>query len=84
MFGVGRKKVRMMTPEQCLEILGYEPGGVPPIGHRTNGFPVYIDTMLKRYETVYAAGGSAQTIFPISLAILQEVTQAMFADVARE
>jgi len=84
MFDVGRKKVRMMTAEQCIEILGYAPGGVPPVGHRQSDCPVYIDTMLKRYETVYAAGGSAQTIFPIELETLQRVTSATFADVAKD
>lgn len=84
MLKVGRKKVRMMTPEQCIDILGYAPGGVPPIGHRQSGFDVYMDDMLKRYETVYAAGGSAQTIFPIALEILQQVTNATFADVVKD
>jgi Cys-tRNA(Pro) deacylase len=84
MFEVGRKKIRMMKVEQCLEILGYAPGGVPPIGHRTSDFIVYLDEMLKRYETVYAAGGSAQTIFPIQLETLQDVTQAIFADVVKD
>ena len=84
LFEVGRKKVRMMNAEQCIEILGYAPGGVPPIGHRKTDFPVYIDDMLKRYETVYAAGGSAQTIFPIHLEQLQEITHATFADVVRD
>lgn len=84
LFEVGRKKVRMMTTEQCIEILGYVPGGVPPIGHRTSGFPVYLDECLKRYETVYAAGGSAQTIFPIKLDVLQKITGATFADVVNE
>lgn len=81
---VGRKKVRMMTADQCIEILGYAPGGVPPIGHRQDGFDVYMDEMLKRYETVYAAGGSAQAIFPIQLETLQQVTHATFADVAKD
>jgi len=84
MFEVGRKKVRMMTAEQCLEILGYAPGGVPPLGHRHNNFEIYIDEMLKRYEIVYAAGGSAQTIFPIRLDALERVTDGIFADVAKD
>lgn len=84
LLAVGRKKVRMMRTEQCIEILGYAPGGVPPIGHRTGDFLVYIDAMLKRYETVYAAGGSAQTIFPIQLDVLQDITGATFADVAKD
>ena len=83
MFGVGRKKARMMKAEQCVAILGYAPGGVPPIGHRQAELPVYLDETLKRYETVYAAGGTAQTIFPIALTALQQVTGATFADVVR-
>lgn len=81
--GVGRKKVRMMTAEQCLAILGYAPGGVPPIAHRTGGFTVYLDESLRRYETVYAAGGAANAIFPVLLSDLQEVTGGKFADVVR-
>ena len=35
--------------------------------------PVYIDDMLARYETVYAAAGSPNTIFPIPFATLVAV-----------
>lgn len=80
---VGRKKVRMMSPEQCLSILGYSPGGVPPLGHRSPDIRVIIDDCLRRYDTVYAAGGAANAIFPIELAVLQRVTRADFADIAK-
>lgn len=83
LYRVGRKKARMMSAEQCLAILGYAPGGVPPIAHRTGGFSVYLDESLKRYETVYAAGGAANTIFPVPLSVLQEVTGGIFAGVVR-
>ena len=83
LFAVGRKKVRMMKAEQCLTILGYAPGGVPPIGHRRPGLPILLDETLKRYEVVYAAGGTAQTLFPIALTALQQITQATFADLVR-
>ena len=83
LFAVGRKKVRMMKAEQCLTILGYAPGGVPPIGHRRAGLPMFLDETLQRYEVVYAAGGTAQTIFPIALTALQQITQATFADLVR-
>ena len=83
LFQVGRKKVRMMNPEQCLSILGYAPGGVPPLGHRQPDIPVVIDDYLRRYQQVYAAGGAANAIFPIELAVLQFVTKAVFADIAR-
>ncbi len=84
LFGVGRKKVRMMNSEQCLTVLGYAPGGVPPIAHRSSGFAVYMDETLKRFDTVYAAGGAANAIFPIELETLRALTEARFADLVRD
>lgn len=83
LFGVGRKKARMMKAAQCLAILGYAPGGVPPIGHRGGGIAVYLDESLKRYETVYAAGGAANAIFPVELSLLRDMTGGTFADLVR-
>ncbi|MEL6271999.1 MAG: YbaK/EbsC family protein [Chloroflexota bacterium] len=83
-YEVGRKKIKTAKPEQLIEIWGYEPGGVPPFGHRTSGFPVLVDEALQRFEVVYAAGGSHLTIFEIPLAKLVEVTGGTFADVRKE
>ena len=83
LFQVGRKKARMMNADQCLEILGYPPGGVPPIAHRRDDIRTMLDARLQRYETVYAAGGAANAIFPIELSTLQAVTGAALADIAK-
>ena len=83
LFAVARKKVRMMNAEQCLSILGYAPGGVPPIAHRSSGIAVYLDETLKRFETVYAAGGAVNAIFPIRLSVLKEITSGSYADLVR-
>lgn len=83
LFAVGRKKARMMTAEQCISLLGYPPGGVPPIGHRNDGPAIYLDQSLQRFETVYAAGGAANAIFPIGLTTLQYVTDGVFADLVK-
>lgn len=83
LFGVGRKKVRMMNGEQCVEFLGYAPGGVPPVAHRTDGLVIILDETLQRFETVYAAGGAANAIFPVKLSMLEEVTGGIFADLTR-
>ena len=83
LFAVARKKVRMMNAEQCLSILGYAPGGVPPIAHRSSGIAVYLDETLKRFETVYAAGGAVNAIFPIPLSVLKEITSGSYADLVR-
>lgn len=84
MFEVGRKKVKVAKPEQCIEIYGYAPGGVPPIAHRTDGITIYLDETLKRYETLYAAGGAHNAIFPITVEQLQQATSGTFADVVIE
>lgn len=82
-FNVGRKKVKAATPEQCVEIYGYAPGSVPPLGHRTQHLPVLIDESLKRFELLYAAGGAHNAIFPITLDDLVSASGGQFADVAR-
>ena len=83
LFGVGRKRARMMNAEQCLALLGYAPGGVPPIAHRSSGFAVYLDETLQRFDIVYAAGGAANAIFPVPLPMLREMTRGVFADLVR-
>ncbi len=82
-FSVGRKKVKTAKPEQCIEIYGYAPGGVPPLAHRTSGLTVLIDDALQRYEQLYAAGGAHNAIFPIATAQLVEITQGQIVDVKK-
>lgn len=83
LYGVGRKKARMMTAAQCITVLGYAPGGVPPIAHRTNDLTIILDESLQRFETVYAAGGAANAIFPVTASTLEEVTGGSFADLVK-
>lgn len=82
-YGVGRKKVKIAKPEQCIEHIGYAPGGVPPFGHRTK-VPIYVDETLNRFELVYAAGGSPNTIFPIALHTLVEKTGGIITDLVKD
>jgi prolyl-tRNA editing enzyme YbaK/EbsC (Cys-tRNA(Pro) deacylase) len=83
MYSVGRKQVKVATPDECISIYGYAPGGVPPFGHRTPGITAYIDDSLARYELLYAAGGAHNAIFPITLAQLQAASGGKLADVVK-
>jgi Cys-tRNA(Pro) deacylase len=83
LFGVGRKKIKAASAEECVMTYGYAPGGVPPLAHRTAGLPIYIDESLRRYEQLYAAGGAHNAIFPIRLDQLAQVTGGQFADVVK-
>jgi prolyl-tRNA editing enzyme YbaK/EbsC (Cys-tRNA(Pro) deacylase) len=83
-FEVGRKKVKTAKPEECITIYGYAPGAVPPLAYRTPNIIVLADQSLQRYETVYAAGGAHNAIFPVGLAQLITITGATFADVVKD
>jgi prolyl-tRNA editing enzyme YbaK/EbsC (Cys-tRNA(Pro) deacylase) len=83
-FKIPRKKVRIATPDECLAIAGYAPGGVPPLGHRRRDFKILIDQTLSRYETVYAAAGAANTLFPIPYQTLVKVTGGEVVEVVKE
>ena len=51
-----------------------------PFGH-TRDVSVLMDEDLMQYETIWGAGGTAQTVFPISPAELLEISGAALADV---
>jgi prolyl-tRNA editing enzyme YbaK/EbsC (Cys-tRNA(Pro) deacylase) len=72
LYSVGRKKVKTASPDECVSIFGYAPGGVAPFGHRTPNLTVYIDDALQRFAVVYAAAGAHNAIFEIPLEVLIE------------
>jgi prolyl-tRNA editing enzyme YbaK/EbsC (Cys-tRNA(Pro) deacylase) len=84
LFDVSRKKIKTASAEQCIAIYGYAPGGVPPIGIRTGGIPVYIDQSLERFEQVYAAAGAHNAIFPITRLDLINMTGGQVVDIRKE
>jgi prolyl-tRNA editing enzyme YbaK/EbsC (Cys-tRNA(Pro) deacylase) len=81
---VSRKQIKFATPEQCLTLIGYAPGGVPPLAHRTTPRAVYLDDSLKRYTQIYPAGGASNAIFGVTLEQLATITGGTFVDVRRE
>ena len=54
--------------------------GVPPIGH-SQPVKVLLDEDLKRFETVWAAGGTPFSVFPLKPNQLRSLTGAEWADV---
>ncbi|MFP4301629.1 MAG: YbaK/EbsC family protein [Spirochaetaceae bacterium] len=79
-FGIGRKKVKIATPEECVEIFGYPPGGVAPVGHRTPGITVILDETLGRWEEIHAAAGTHHHNFTLTFEQLQEITGGTVLD----
>ncbi|MGJ3238601.1 MAG: YbaK/EbsC family protein [Anaerolineae bacterium] len=83
LLNVGRKKVRLAKPDQCVAIFGYAPGGVPPIGHRTDDLRIILDADLRQFERIWAAGGTANVNFSITPEQLAIITGGSWADVAK-
>ena len=68
------------TPEYVLQSTGYEVGGVPPFGHLKETIKI-IDEDLFKYNLIWGAGGTADTVFPITPEKLKEISKADIRDV---
>lgn len=79
--GVGRKQVKLASAEQVRALTGYAVGGVSPFGLPAP-LGVLVDEGLRRFETVWVAGGTASAIFPIALADLVRHTKGTFVALA--
>ena len=82
-YGVSKRKVKIADPETVQRVTGFTTGGVPPLGH-PQPLTTLIDRSLSRYETVYAAAGTSNTIFPIPYVTLVEATGGEVCDLTRE
>ncbi len=78
---VGALAVRRATADEARSATGYPIGGVPPFGH-ANSLRVVADRRLMRFETVWAAAGLPDAVFPIAPADLVRLGAATVADVA--
>lgn len=65
------QKAVMIPGAQVEELVGHVPGAVCPFAVK-EGIKVYLDVSLKRFETVYTAGGSINSTVTLSLSELEE------------
>jgi Cys-tRNA(Pro) deacylase len=82
-LGVGRKRLKMGTPEEVLRFTGYEVGGVAPVGMAT-ACDVVADESLQRFEEVWAAAGTGHSVFAIATEALGRATHAQWAAITRD
>jgi prolyl-tRNA editing enzyme YbaK/EbsC (Cys-tRNA(Pro) deacylase) len=77
-------KARMLNPDEALQYTGHAVGGVCPFGLPPE-VTVYLDTSLKRFQTVYPACGSGNSAIELSLTELAEYSQSRaWVDVCRQ
>ncbi len=79
--GVAESAVAMADADAVRETIGWSIGGVPPFCHDA-AVPVYLDDTLREFETVWAAAGTPEAVFPIPPERLREFADARPADVA--
>jgi prolyl-tRNA editing enzyme YbaK/EbsC (Cys-tRNA(Pro) deacylase) len=63
----------MASVEEVMEITGFQPGAVCPYALATN-LPIYLDESLDRFDTVYTAAGIPESLLPVSLDVLKDMT----------
>jgi prolyl-tRNA editing enzyme YbaK/EbsC (Cys-tRNA(Pro) deacylase) len=57
--------VRPATADEVREATGFAIGGVPPLGH-DRPLRTVVDESLLRFDTVWCAGGTPRTVFPVA------------------
>jgi prolyl-tRNA editing enzyme YbaK/EbsC (Cys-tRNA(Pro) deacylase) len=80
-LGLSKRRLRIAQPAEVLEHTGFEVGGVPPVGHETP-LRTLVDRTLNRFETVWAAAGSAHAVFPIAYEQLVTLAGGEIMDLA--
>lgn len=64
-------KAKMLTADEVINFTGHQIGGVCPFGLK-NSLKVYLDTSLKKYDTVYPACGSGNSAIELTCLELEE------------
>jgi len=61
--------VRQAKADEVRSATGFAIGGVPPLGH-DRPLRTVVDASLRRFETVWCAGGTANAVFPVDVEAL--------------
>lgn len=77
---LGRREIRRASVEQVRAATGQAIGGVAPTGHPAP-LSTVVDEDLAGYDTIWAAGGTPHTVFPLSFDELVRLTGGTVAPV---
>ncbi|MDA3846457.1 MAG: YbaK/EbsC family protein [Vallitaleaceae bacterium] len=82
--GFFNKKATMLKPEDVLSLTGHAIGGVCPFAITDDRVKTYLDVSLKRFDTVFPAGGSSNSAIELTIDELYEHGKAIeFIDVCK-
>lgn len=80
---LGGRRVRLAGPADVVTRTGFAVGAVPPVA-LPPGTRVYLDSSLRRFETIYPAAGETNNMFATTPEELLLLCRAQEADLARE
>jgi prolyl-tRNA editing enzyme YbaK/EbsC (Cys-tRNA(Pro) deacylase) len=60
---------RQARADEVREATGFAIGGVPPLGH-DQPVRTVVDASLRRFQTVWCAGGTSNAVFPVEVEAL--------------
>lgn len=78
----GGSKAGRASLEQVRAATGFVAGGTPPFGHATD-VPVYADRTLRRFDRVWASGGTPNAVFAVGVDEVVAAAGATWADIAQ-
>ena len=67
------EKAKMLSPKEAVEMTGHAVGGVCPFAVK-DGVKVFLDTSLKRFETLYPACGSSNSAICLTVPELEKLS----------
>ena len=73
--------LRKADAEFVRAATGFAIGGVPPVGHDAHT-AIFLDETLRRYESIWAAGGHPHAVFRTTAAELERLTKGTVIDLA--
>lgn len=76
---VGRKRVKLASPQTVMTETGFEVGAMPPFGHRYP-LPTLMDKRVLQQPSVYAGGGAENALVHLSPEEILRVTHAEVID----
>ena len=77
-------KAKMLKFEEVEGLVGHAVGGVCPFAVK-EGVEVYLDESLKRFETVFPAAGSSNSMIELSIEELERYSHSLqWVDVCKE
>jgi prolyl-tRNA editing enzyme YbaK/EbsC (Cys-tRNA(Pro) deacylase) len=79
----GERDIRRATAREAQELTGFTIGGIPPFGH-LRPVRTIMDPDLGRFQTVWAAAGTATAVFPVPPATLRILANATVAPITEE